>query len=112
MIPEIIATLQLLGAEPVVVTDGAYTRYEYQDSCRIEVVEYGDSTLVVETVCAPICSSRARVYDNKERLLHTITPMASAVFPYAYFDEKYQLKWIDNTPLMLDNEENKRRNTN
>ncbi|MCQ2310577.1 MAG: hypothetical protein MJZ64_02370 [Paludibacteraceae bacterium] len=72
----------------------------------------GDSAIVITTICAPICSSVARTYAiNKESqdatwiLLHTITtPDSHIVFPEAYF-ENGQLKWRDNTPQLLDDEE-------
>lgn len=67
----------------------------------------GDTAIVITTACAPICSSVARVYaiDNKEWLLvRTITGDSTMVFPEAYFEEQ-QLRWKDNTPEMLDDEE-------
>ncbi len=107
MIPEIVATLMALGTNPRVVTEGQYTRYELPDSCRVEVVDYGDSALVVETVCAPICSSRARIYNKDNHLIRTITPTIQGIFPYATLDEHYVLHWVDNTDLILDKEEKK-----
>jgi len=67
----------------------------------------GDTATVITTVCAPICSSIARVYaiNNKEWLLvHTLMGDSTMVFPEAYFEQQ-QLRWRDNTPEMLDDEE-------
>lgn len=67
----------------------------------------GDTAMVITTICAPICSSVARVYaiDNKVwQLVNTLTGDSTAVFPEAYFEEQ-QLRWRDNTPELLDNEE-------
>lgn len=57
-----------------------------------------DSAMVIETACAPICSSVVQVFDSNWKLLRTIpAPSPSAVFPEAYIEED-QLKWRDNTP--------------
>jgi len=69
----------------------------------------GDTATVITTACAPICSSIARVYaiNNMEwDLVRTLTGDSTMVFPEAYFEEQ-QLKWRDNTPEMLDDEEKK-----
>jgi len=66
----------------------------------------GDTATIITTICAPICSSIARVYaiNNMEWLLvRTLTGDSTLVFPEAYFEEQ-QLKWRDNTIEMLDEE--------
>lgn len=69
---------------------------------------YGqDSVLIIETACAPICSSIARVYNKEYRLLRTIkAPIPDAIFPEAYIENGVVL-WRDNTELLLDEEEKK-----
>lgn len=77
--------------------------------------DYQDSILVVQTVCAPICSSIARVYDKDGHVLREIpSPYPHAVFPEAeliYPDNDStstpDILWRDNTPLMLDDIEKK-----
>ena len=105
-IPEIIATLWLLDVRPIEVKQDNYTRYLIQDSCVVEVLEYADSALVVQTVCAPICSSRARVYNKDNKLVRDIEPSCGGVFPYAWI-ENGVLYWRDNTDQMLDEHERK-----
>lgn len=107
-IPQIIAMLTAMQAPPMqVVSDGNYQRYLTQDSCTIEVLDYGKTALVVQTVCAPICSSSARVYNTKNnKLVQEIKPTVEGVFPYAWI-ENNQLHWRDNTPELLDDEEKK-----
>lgn len=57
-----------------------------------------DSAMVIETACAPICSSIVQVFDNNWKLLRTVpAPSPSAVFPEAYIEDG-QIKWRDNTP--------------
>lgn len=105
-IPEIIATLWLLDVRPIEVKQDNYTRYLIQDSCVVEVLEYADSALVVQTVCAPICSSRARVFNKDNKLVRYIEPSCGGVFPYAWI-ENGVLYWRDNTDQMLDEHERK-----
>ena len=95
-IPEIIATLWLMDVRPIEVKQDDYTRYLLQDSCVVEVIEYADSALVVETVCAPICSSRVRIYSKENKILREIQPTCGGVFPYAWIENGI-LRWRDNT---------------
>ena len=108
-IPQIIAMLTAMDAPPLrVVDEGNYQRYVTQDSCTIEVLDYGKKALVVQTVCAPICSSTARVYNTKtNKLVQEMKPTVDGVFPYAWI-ENGQLYWRDNTFEMLDEEEKRR----
>jgi hypothetical protein len=56
-----------------------------------------DTIIVVHTVCAPICSSCARV-DNKEwKYLGVMTPPIKTAFPEAYIEDG-KLLWRDNDP--------------
>lgn len=110
MILDIVATLitaitAMHGSPEVLVEEGNYSRIRMADSCYVEVLNYGDSSLVVETVCAPICSSCARVYNKESELFRTIpSPYPAAVFPMAYIEDG-QLRWIDNTAELLDEQE-------
>lgn len=66
-----------------------------------------DTILVIETACAPICSSIVNVYSNNWQYIgRLMPPIANCVFPEAYVENK-RLRWRDNTPLMLDEEEKK-----
>ena len=105
-VPYIIAMLTTMQAPPIqVVNDGNYQRYITQDSCIIEVLDYGKTALVVHTVCAPICSSTARIYKTKTgKLVRTVNPPFEAVFSYAWI-ENNTLYWKDNTSEMLDEQE-------
>ena len=84
-----------------------YTKFQMADSCYIEVLNYKDSCLVVETVCAPICSSCARVYNKEWKVMRTISsPYPHAIFPLAHIEDG-KLLWADNTSEILDDEERK-----
>ena len=105
-IPEIVALLTAMDTPPLqTMVEGNYCRYIMQDSGVLEVLEYPDSALVVETVCAPICSSTARVYNKvSNALIRVVPPTCSGIFPYAWI-ENGELHWRDNTEQILDEEE-------
>ena len=65
---------------------------------RRDTLATGDSIIVIETACAPICSSRARVYNKEWKEIGTLRPpFEHAVFPEAYIEDK-KIRWRDNTP--------------
>lgn len=64
----------------------------------------GDSIIVIHTVCAPVCSSCARVYNKEWTLIGTITPPFRSPFPEAYIEDG-RLLWRDNYPQLLDDNE-------
>ena len=58
----------------------------------------GDSIIVIETACAPVCSSRVRVYNKEWQEIGLIRPpFEHAVFPEAYIEDR-KIRWRDNTP--------------
>ena len=66
----LIAALMKVGGKPEAVeTDGAYTKYALTDSATLEVYE-ADTICVVMTVCAPQCSSCARIYNKEGELIY------------------------------------------
>ena len=87
--------LQLGGNPQVVYQKDNYERVALTDSTTMEVCEYADSVLVVITVCAPQCSSCARVYNKEGQVLRTITPPFTSIFPLATI-ENGRLVWRDN----------------
>lgn len=95
----LVPSLRVMAEE----STGNSSTYYTTDTLRM-----GDSAIIITTVCAPICSSIARVctYDNKEwktvRLIST--PDSTWVFPEAYIDDRQTLQWRDNTHLLLDEE--------
>ena len=92
----LLTNLLQLGHPPQVIEqDGLYTRYALTDSTTLEVYEYADSALVVMTACAPQCSSCARVYNKEWKLIRTVTPPFSSVFPLAHI-ENGRIIWKDN----------------
>lgn len=93
----LVAGLLKLGSNPeVVVDEPPYTRVALADSTMLEFYEYEtDSALVVLTVCAPQCSSCARIYNKEGEVIRTITPPFTSIFPLATIEDG-QLVWKDN----------------
>lgn len=109
-IVQLLTYLVAMNGNPV-VTDSTdqYVRYRMADSCYYEVYSYptGDSAVVVQTVCAPICSSHARVYNKVSGAGREIpSPYPHAIFPYALLNrETGEIIWEDRTEEILDEEE-------
>lgn len=83
----------------------------HADNTTIATQDMGDSIIAIQTVCEPICSSVVYVFRPNGTLLHTIpAPDANAIFPEAQFTEEHTIRWTDNTPTMLDDEEKKHLN--
>ena len=60
-----------------------------------DTIVLGDSIIVIHTVCAPICSSCARVYNKEWQFLGNMTPPIQTAFPEAYIEDG-KLLWRDN----------------
>ena len=58
----------------------------------------GDSIVVIHTVCAPICSSHARVYNKEWQVIGELQAPFTSIFPEAYIEDG-QLLWRDNDTL-------------
>lgn len=103
IITELITAIMAMNGhvDTLAMTDN-YARYRMADSCYVETLTYPDSTLVIETVCAPLCSSRAYIYYNKESLsdaptiLTVPSPYPSAVLVEAHIEDG-KIIWTDNT---------------
>ena len=97
VLEQIIADVQALGGTPEVVIDqGAYAKVRLADSCYLETYHYGDSILLVQTVCAPLCSSVALMYDSRWTLLHPIPAPDAYTLPQAFIDSNGAIRWQEN----------------
>ncbi len=63
-----------------------------------------DSIYLIQTVCAPICSSTVRLYDKDWNLLTNIQAPIQGTFIEAII-EKDSIVYKDNTPELLDENE-------
>ncbi len=63
--------------------------------CRRDTLVMGDSVVVIHTVCAPICSSCARVYNKEWQEIGVLKPDFKSIFPEAYIEDG-KILWRDN----------------
>lgn len=86
-----------LGGKPEVMEQTEkYMHVSLSDSAYVEMY-VADNILVVYTVCAPICSSCARVYNKEWKYLFPLEPPFVSVFPLATMDrETGRIVWTDN----------------
>ena len=85
---------QLGGTPHVIERAENYERIALTDSTTMEVYK-GDSIFVVMTVCAPQCSSCARIYNKEWQPLHDVRPTVQSVFPLASIEDR-KIVWRDN----------------
>lgn len=88
-----IASLDLY-AEQTTICEQKESTYTYSSSIRDTVVS-GDSIVVIHTVCAPICSSHARVYNKEWKEIAILKPPFKSAFPEAYIEDG-KILWRDN----------------
>ena len=86
-----------LGGKPEVMEQTEkYMHVSLSDSAYVEMY-VADNVIVVYTVCAPICSSCARVYNKEWEFLFPLEPPFVSVFPLATMDrETGRIVWTDN----------------
>lgn len=82
----------------------------YSTTSTHDTLVTGDTIIVIHTICAPVCSSCARVYNKGWHLIGTLTPPFQSPFPEAYIKDG-KLLWRDNYPQLLDEDELRYRNT-
>ena len=94
----LLADLFQLGGKPeIIYQDDTYERVALTDSTTLEVYKGADSILVVITACAPQCSSCARVYNKEWKLVRSLTPPFSSIFPIATIDRSTgRIVWKNN----------------
>ena len=92
----LIDLFQVGGSPKVIEQDSVYEKVALTDSATLEVYK-GDSIMVVMTVCAPQCSSCARIYNKEWQLIDTPTPPFRSIFPLASIDKSTgRITWSDN----------------
>lgn len=97
VVKQLLLDISRMGGTPEVLQEeGPYVRMQLADSATIEMY-LGDSIIVVTTICAPQCSSCARVYNKEWQLVQTLTPTTPSIFPLAAIDPKTgKVMWKDN----------------
>lgn len=97
VVKQLLLDISRMGGTPEVLQEeGPYVHIQLTDSASLEMY-LGDSITVVTTICAPQCSSCARVYNKEWQLVQTLTPTTPSIFPLAAIDPKTgKVMWKDN----------------
>lgn len=74
--------------------NGSDSEATYTKSTR-DTIAFGDSIVIIHTVCAPICSSHVRVYNKGWQEIGVLKAPFKSPFPEAYI-ENGKLLWRDN----------------
>lgn len=96
VLEQIITDVFALDGSPEVEARNNSYFVKLADSCYLETFHYGDSILLVQTVCAPLCSSVARMYDSHWTLLHPVPAPDAYTLPQAFIDENGTIRWQEN----------------
>lgn len=96
VLEQIITDVFALDGSPEVEARNNSYFVKLADSCYLETYHYGDSILLVQTVCAPLCSSVARMYDGQWTLLHPVPAPDAYTLPQAFIDENGTIRWQEN----------------
>ena len=84
------------GTSDVLDQTDNYVRISLSENATVELY-IADNIIVVYTVCAPKCSSCARVYNKEWELLFPLEPPFKSIFPLATMDkETGRIIWKDN----------------
>ncbi|MBR6017957.1 MAG: DUF3256 family protein [Paludibacteraceae bacterium] len=99
----------LHGAPEILEQTEEYLYVRMAEECYYHVYSpaEADSIVLIQTVCAPICSSCVRVYNKEWELLRQVWPTRRGIFQEATFRDG-QIYWIDHTSEYLDEEEKQR----
>lgn len=99
----------LHGNPEVIEQTEDYMYIQMAEGCYYRVYSPAavDSIVVIQAVCAPICSSCVRVYNKEWQFLRSIGPDRSGIFLEAEYRDG-QIYWVDHTPEYLDDEEKNR----
>lgn len=86
------------GTAHIVEEHGNYLCIQLADSMTLELFEAQTGNIIaVTTVCAPQCSSIARVCNIYGECLFTLEPAVQSIFPLAKMDkETGRIDWFDN----------------
>lgn len=104
-VKSVMSFIEDLNGTPVITEEtDDHVRIRMADSCYYDIHMAQDTIVVIQTACAPICSSCVRVYNKEWELQHQLWPTESGIFlEAAYRDGK--VYWTDNTAMYLDDEE-------
>ena len=104
-VKQLMSFVQNLGGSPEITEEtDDHVRIRMADSCYYDIHMAQDTIVVIQTACAPICSSCVRVYNKEWVVLRQPAPTESGIFLEAAYRDG-QVYWTDNTAMYLDEEE-------
>ena len=80
-------------SEPLSVSDSEPSYVDPISVC--DTLIGSDSIIVIHTLCAPICSSRARVFNKEWQEIGILRAPFKSAFPEAYIEDG-RVMWRDN----------------
>lgn len=97
----------LFGTEsvPLEMTDKVL-RIQVTEGVEYDWMISPEGIVFVQTLCAPVCSSLVDLYDEQWHFLHAVESGIDAPFVRAHI-ENGTIVYTDETPLLLDEEEQK-----
>ncbi len=97
----------IYGGKSVVTNlDENYISVSISEGFTIELLTDSEGYYLIQTACAPICSSIVKRYTGNWVFLQQTVPEKVAAFMKAEVREG-KIVWADQTPLLLDEEEKK-----
>ena len=88
----------LLFVVPIIWAEEQIPEMAYAISSQRDTLILNDSIIIIHTVCAPICSSCARVYNKEGQEIGRLKPDFKSAFPEAYIKGN-RILWRDNDTL-------------
>lgn len=85
----------LIFFETSIVCANDETQGAYEITYTCDTLICNDSIFIIQTICAPICSSHARIYNKEWQLIGFIKPPFKSAFPLAYIEDG-RILWRDN----------------
>lgn len=92
------------GKSFVSIKTDSYIRLEVAEGFSLEILKDSISFILIQTACAPVCSSIVRQYEGNWMYMREIKPEQDGIFMLAKVIDG-NIVWEDQTPLLLDDEE-------
>lgn len=92
------------GKSCVINKTDKYIKVHVADGFTMELIADTTSFYLIQTACAPICSSIVKHYFDYWQYIGEIKPDEDGLFMQAIVVDN-QINWEDQTPLMLDEQE-------
>ena len=93
LIPTCMVGMLFFVSSLLLANDTIDVAYDVTSTC--DTLISGDSIIIIHTVCAPICSSRARIFNKEWQEIGILHAPFNSIFPEAYIQDG-KILWRDN----------------